>query len=37
MRQSAVWHGGARRRVVGFIGNCQAELLHKVFRTIAPI
>jgi hypothetical protein len=32
----AVGRRGARQRVVGFIGNCQAELLHKVFRTIAP-
>jgi hypothetical protein len=23
--------------VVGFIGNCQAELLHKAFRSIAPL
>jgi hypothetical protein len=27
---------GGRRRVIGFVGNCQAELLHKAFREMAP-
>jgi hypothetical protein len=26
-----------RRRVVGFVGNCQAELLSKVFRAMVPV
>jgi len=27
---------GDHRRIIGFIGNCQAELLHKAFREMAP-
>lgn len=27
---------GDHRRIIGFIGNCQAKLLHKAFREMAP-
>jgi Polysaccharide biosynthesis enzyme WcbI len=27
---------GDRQRVIGFVGNCQAELLHNAFRGMAP-
>jgi polysaccharide biosynthesis acetyltransferase WcbI-like protein len=37
MTNSSIVDPHERRRVVGFVGNCQAELLSKVFRAMVPV